>query len=185
MRKNIKGVLALSMAVFLSTSMLTPATPTLAKQSKNVVVGTQEELDAALSEKSVKKITVKTGKKTKLSIGKGTYAGKTLVIDAAKTTLQNGGKFKAVNIIDAKSYTEAAKANTVKVTDKKLTLKVAKSSSGSKISLAGKDATVKAKISGKVSSLTVKNATKLNLSGKSSVSTLGVETGDANITVGK
>ena len=84
---------------------------TTAKQS--IVVTSQTELDKALADANIISITIKTSAEKKITIPDKAYKTKTLIVNAAKLTLSNGGLFKEVIIKNAKALTEKAKGNSI------------------------------------------------------------------------
>lgn len=165
--KQFKKLSAFALACALATTSMTGlAAPTEVYGASNAVtVSTQKQLDKALKDKKVKKITVKTKSKKSLSIKKGSYTAKTLVIQGAKLTIKNAGKFKAIKIADAASYKEAAKNNSITVTDSKLTLTVDQSATVAGLTFAKANAKNTVKVNGTVKKIDVTKKTDLTLSG--------------------
>ena len=99
-----------------------PAAPYTAQaaSTKTVTVTTQKQLDAALKNKNVTGITIKTSKGVTFSIKSADYGKKTLTVNAAKATVTNAADFKALNIKDAKTFNEKGDSNKINITDKKL-----------------------------------------------------------------
>lgn len=165
--KQFKKLSAFALACALATTSMTGlAAPTEVYGASNAVtVSTQKQLDKALKDKKVKKITVKTKSKKTLSIKKGSYTAKTLVIQGAKLTIKNAGKFKAIKVADAASYKEAAKNNSITVTDSKLTLTVDQSATVAGLTFAKANAKNTVKVNGTVKKIDVTKKTDLTLSG--------------------
>lgn len=168
--KRFKKLSAFALACALATTSMTGlAAPTEVYGASNAVtVSTQKQLDKALKDKKVKKITVKTKSKKTLSIKKGSYTAKTLVIQGAKLTIKNAGKFKAIKVADAASYKEAAKNNSITVTDSKLTLTVDQSATVAGLTFAKANAKNTVKVNGMVKKIDVTKKTDLTLSGSTS-----------------
>lgn len=168
--KQFKKLSAFALAFALATTSMTGlAAPTEVYGASNAVtVSTQKQLDKALKDKKVKKITVKTKSKKSLSIKKGSYTAKTLVIQGAKLTIKNAGKFKAIKVADAASYKEAAKNNSITVTDSKLTLTVDQSATVAGLTFAKANAKNTVKVNGMVKKIDVTKKTDLTLSGSTS-----------------
>lgn len=168
--KQFKKLSAFALACALATTSMTGlAAPTEVYGASNAVtVSTQKQLDKALKDKKVKKITVKTKSKKSLSIKKGSYTAKTLVIQGAKLTIKNAGKFKAIKVADAASYKEAAKNNSITVTDSKLTLTVDQSATVAGLTFAKANAKNTVKVNGTVKKIDVTKKTDLTLSGSTS-----------------
>ena len=101
--KMQKRVLAsmLSFVVVLTTVFGTATTEKVYAASKTATVATQNQLDAALKNSKITKITIKSSAKKTLTIKKGTYSKKALVVKGSKLTINNAGKFKAITVQDA------------------------------------------------------------------------------------
>ena len=183
--KQFKKLSAFALACALvTTSMTGLAAPTEVYGALNAVtVSTQKQLDKALKDKKVKKITVKTKSKKSLSIKKGSYTAKTLVIQGAKLTIKNAGKFKAIKVADAASYKEAAKNNSITVTDSKLTLTVDQSATVAGLTFAKANAKDTVKVNGTVKKIDVTKKTDLTLSGSTSKSVVvNAKAADSKVT---
>jgi hypothetical protein len=86
--------------------------------TKPVEVYTQAELDSALKDSSVNKITILSrAEDTKLEIPNKSYSTKDLVVDAPRATITNEGTFKSIEIknIAPETWFENAKNNRFKV----------------------------------------------------------------------
>ena len=183
-RKSKLLALGLAFAMTVSSIVVVPGMQTEAA-SKSKTVTNQAQLNAALKDGKISKITIKTSKKTNFTIKKGSYSKKTLVINADKATVTNAGKFKGISITKAATVNEKADANAITVTDTKLTLNIKKGADKSTIILGKKNADIKLVADGKVSSVTVAKDAKLSISGKSQVGKLTVNADNTNLTVGK
>ena len=118
--------LILSMSVVMTTIGGLETTDSVQAATRSVTVATQKELDKALKKKGSVKITIKAPTKTSIKIKSGSYTNKQLVIKGAKLTITNSGKFKNIEIVDAKTYKENASNNSIKISDKKLGFVVGK-----------------------------------------------------------
>lgn len=183
-RKSKLLALGLAFAMTVSSIVVVPGMQTEAA-SKSKTVTSQAQLNAALKDGKISKITIKTSKKTNFTIKKGSYSKKTLVINADKATVSNAGKFKGISITKAATVNEKADANAITVTDTKLSLNIKKGADKSAIILSKKNADIKLVADGKVSSVTVAKDAKLSVSGKSRVGKLTVNANNTNLTVGK
>lgn len=172
MKQRTRRVLAYLLAMALVLTAVPVQAQAAAKTS--VKVSTQKALDKALSDKSIKKITVSTGKTKTFTIKKGSYTAKTLVVNGKNVTLKNSGKLKAVQIQDVKTYVENAVGNTIKVTDKKLTLKAGKNAEVKQIVLDKAGAEDKLVINGTVKKVTVKQKTSLTIKDNGVLKTVNV-----------
>lgn len=101
-----------------STTPDVPDTPDTPDAPTETTVDTQEKLDAALKNKDLKKITIKTDSEASFTIAAGDYKTVELVVDAPKSDVTNNGNFNKIEIKAVKNgtYTENAKGNTVNVT---------------------------------------------------------------------
>ena len=157
MRRRDVGVIMKSCVAALSAAVVLTAMPAQvnAAPTKSVTVSTQKSLNAALKNSKVGTITIKTSKDIKISIPKGKFTSKSVVMNASKASLTNNGTLKGMTIKSAKIVTEKADNNKINITDKGLRLIVAKGADNSKVSIGTKDAKVTVVADGKVASVTV------------------------------
>ena len=157
MRRRDVGVIMKSCLAALSAAVVLTAMPAQvnAAPTKSVTVSTQKSLNAALKNSKVGTITIKTSKDIKISIPKGKFTSKSVVMNASKASLTNNGTLKGMTIKSAKIVTEKADNNKINITDKGLRLIVAKGADNSKVSIGTKDAKVTVVADGKVASVTV------------------------------
>lgn len=136
MRKQVKRVFACLLALVMIASIM-PVTSDAASK-KACVVTNQKQLKQAL--KSGKKdIQIKTPKKVKLTIPALKQAKNvSITIDAKNATVTNKAGLKSVAIKDANAFVESGKKNEIRISDKKLSLTVAKQSTGAKIKVVAK-----------------------------------------------
>lgn len=180
MKRFIKSAIACIAAVAM---VATVAPVTTQAAAKAVTVTNQKELEAAIK-KGATKITIKTPKAVKITIPSSKKALKVaFVVDAAKATITNKATVKSVTVKDAKTFTESGKNNDIKVTDSKLTLKVAKGSKGAIIDLAKTNASVTVKANGNVSSINVLKKAKVNVTVAKDVTVGTVEVAAKNVAV--
>ena len=78
-------------------------------------VSTQKALAAALKDKNVKNLTIKTDKEVAFNIPSGNYGKVKLTVDAPNADVVNAGTFKSINIkaIKPNTWKEKAKGNTI------------------------------------------------------------------------
>ena len=180
MKRFIKSAIACIAAVAM---VATVAPVTTQAAAKAVTVTNQKELEAAIK-KGATKITIKTPKAVKITIPSSKKALKVaFVVDAAKATITNKATVKSVTVKDAKTFTESGKNNDIKVTDSKLTLKVAKGSKGAIIDLAKTNASVTVKANGNVSSINVLKKAKVNVTVAKNVTVGTVEVAAKGVAV--
>lgn len=123
-RKTIKCLFAAILSLALVVSVC-PQVPAQAKQ-KNATVSTQKELNAALKDKDIKKINIKTEDKLSLTV-KGEAAGATITVTAPNATVSVNTGVDTVNIKSATKVNLGAKADVTKLnitTSDDLVLKV-------------------------------------------------------------
>lgn len=168
MRRRDIGVIMKSCVAALSAAVVLTAMPTQvnAAAKKTMTVTTQKSLNAAMKDKKVTTITIKTNKNVSLSIPTGKYTSKSVVIEAPKASLINKATLKGMTIKSAKIVTEKADNNKIKITDKGLRIIVSKGADNSKISIGTKDAKVTVVADGKVSSVTVNKKALVAVTGK-------------------
>lgn len=158
--KNLKKTMSIVMSLTLA---LTIAPIPANAATSNATVSTQKELNAALKNSKINKITIKTGKTLTLKIAKGTYSNKTLIVKAAKAALTNNGAFKSISIADAKSFTEKASGNKLTVSDSKLKLTISKDSSKDKLVFNKENANITLVLNGTPSSIKNSKDASLNI----------------------
>ena len=97
--KQSKRLLAMAMALTFALSGVI-STPVVASAAakKTVTVKTQKQLDAALKDKQVTSIVIKTSKNVTLKIKDGDYGKKTLTVTSPKATINNYGDFKKISV---------------------------------------------------------------------------------------
>lgn len=136
MRKQMRNVFACLLALVMIVSMMPGVS--FAASKKACVVTNQKQLEQAL--KSGKKdIQIKTPKKVKLTIPALKQAKSvSITIDAKNATVTNKAGLKSVAIKDANAFVESGKKNEIRISDKKLSLTVAKQSTGAKIKVVAK-----------------------------------------------
>ena len=142
----------------------TPMAPVSAQAAQKVVIKTQKQLDAALKNKNVTAIEIRTNSGTTFSIKRGDY-NKSIVVNSTKAKVVNNGEFKSVTVKNATSFTEKADNNKINVTDKNLNLTVSKGADNSKITVSSTGGKVNVKADGKVATVTVNKKTTLKVSG--------------------
>ena len=136
MRKQVKRVFACLLALVMIASIM-PVTSDAASKKASVVTN-QKQLKQAL--KSGKKdIQIKTPKKVKLTIPALKQAKSvSITIDAKNATVTNKAGLKSVAIKDVNAFVESGKKNEIRISDKKISLTVAKQSTGAKIKVVAK-----------------------------------------------
>lgn len=167
-KRMAKKLMACMLSVSMAFGGVAAGAPNEAQAAtkKSVTVVAQTELDQVLKNSKVTKITVKTQKAVSLSVEKGDYKDKTLVLSGKKITLKNAGRFKKISIQDAKQFTEKADNNTISVTDPNtLKLTAAKNAKISEIKLNSSSKKVVIAANGQVKSVSVNRASNCVMKG--------------------
>lgn len=167
--KQSKRLLAMAMALTFALSgiIATPATASAAA-SKTVTVKTQKQLDAALKDKKVTSIVIKTTKNVTLKIKDGDYGKKSLTVASPKATINNYGDFKKISVNDGKSFTDRGEGNNIVVKDtNSLKLVTGKQSSDTKITVSGKGGKISIVNNGDVDAINVKAKSSVTVGGNS------------------
>lgn len=180
MHKRLLAIM-LMFVVVLTTVFGTTTNIEVYAASKAVTVETQKQLDAALKNSKVSKITIKSSAKKTLSIKKGTYSKKTLVVKGNRLTISNAGTFRSITVQDASKYTEKAKNNSIVVTDSKLSLVVDKAAVTKSVKLAKSGAKNTLTVNGTLKNLNVTKKSTITLNG-SKASKTSIVTGAAGVT---
>jgi hypothetical protein len=101
-------VLSLIVPVFLSETVETEAA-----SGKTIRVATEKKLKTALKNKKVDTIVFRSSTYKAITISSTKAKAKQIVIDAPNAEITNTAKFKKVELINAKKYTEAVSGNTI------------------------------------------------------------------------
>lgn len=169
------GVLALALVIgqmpanYVSAGVKNSKTVTSAKNTASakktiLVVSSAAELNKVLKITSLKKVSLKTDKKIKLSL-KGDHKKVKLVIDAPKAEVTNKGSFKIIEI-GSKKWVEKANGNGLVVKSKESSIEVNKNAKVAFIRFLKSGAKADVSIKGEVTSLVVGKKAELSLSGK-------------------
>ncbi|MDE7313869.1 MAG: hypothetical protein K2N87_19965 [Eubacterium sp.] len=130
-------------------------------------VSSQEELLAALAEKSIRTITIQTPESKQFTIPKGIYTNVDLTVDAPLADIENYGVFQSVTIQSIKpdTWTEYAVGNTLRILAQASRIVVAKGARLKSLQYAKADAKATLEVNGAVDQVTVSMKTELQLSG--------------------
>lgn len=146
------------------------STPTVASAAtkKTVTVKTQKQLDAALKDKQVTSIVIKTSKNVTLKIEDGDYSKKTLTVTSPKATINNYGDFKKISVNDGKYLIDRGESNSIVVKDtNSLKLTTGKQSSDTKITVSGKGGKISIVNNGSVDAIKVNGKSTVTVGGNS------------------
>jgi hypothetical protein len=182
--KKISQVFAgVMVAALVVTGTVLPTT-TAQAASKTVTVKTQAQLNAALKNKKVTSIIIKTSKSASFKIKAGDYGNKKLTINSPKATINNLGQWKQIAIKDSKTVYDKALNNKIVVSDPNgLKLVASKSSAYTSVTITAAAGKVNIVNNGQIDGLTVNNSSKITLSGNAESGPVINVKSDANITV--
>ncbi len=162
MKGLTKKLLAFVLAFALAFTLM-PAGSAYA--AKKVVVKTRAQLIAALNDPKVTKIEIAPKAKKALTVPEGNYAGKTLVVNSPKVSVTNKGSFKAIAVKAAKTVTEKAADNVIKVTAPTAKLVVGEKATGTTIALNKKNADIEIVANGEVKNIEVNKTANVAVRG--------------------
>ena len=133
------------------------ALPVYAKGEGTVTVKDQSELDAALVNRTTKKIVIKSTA-AKLTIKKGNYSSVKLVVASAATKIVNAGTFDRITVKKAVSFTEKAGGNSITSSDSKLKINLKKQAKNTDICIAKEKSVTDVTIAGEAAAVSVEKA---------------------------
>ncbi len=138
-------------------------------QATEAVVSTQAELNAALENKNLAKLTIRTVQAEKFTIPAGNYKDVELTVDAPLSDVTNNGSFQSIQIhaIRSDTWFEHAVGNTLKVLAQTARIVVSESAKVGGIEFAKANADVKLEVNGTVDQISVKAKMSLSVSGTS------------------
>jgi hypothetical protein len=144
-------------------------TVTAAAYGKETTVATQEELDKALADDEITKITIATDKEINFIIAKGNYLNKILVVNAPNADVENHANFKNIEIsaIKENTWSENADGNSFRVTSIKVRIIVNGNAEVREIVLDRENSVISLEVEGTVHQITVLQPSHLNMSGDS------------------
>jgi len=113
-------------------------------------VKTQAELDTALKDTNITKITIKPDAATNFVIAQGTYQNVDLIVDAPLSDIENSATFKSITINNIKSdtWTEKGTGNTFSILAKAARLIVDKAATVKNITIGTKDSDINLVVNG-------------------------------------
>lgn len=109
-KANNTKTLRCKVKVVTATPVVDPTEPT----KTDATVTTQAELDAALKDTKITKITIKPAAAANFVIAQGSYPNVDLIVDAPQSDVENSATFKSITVenIKAETFTEKAVGNT-------------------------------------------------------------------------
>lgn len=147
-------------------------------------VSTAKQLKAALANKKLKKIVLKSEAEKTITIPKGNYTTKTLVVDMPNGSVVNNGTFKSITIkaIKPHTWTERANGNKIIVVADLANIVVDKNCTVREVAFDKEGATITLKVNGAISVVSVANDQTVNIQADGSIK--GIEiTKPAKVTV--
>ena len=128
-------------------------------------VSTQKALAAALKDKNVKNLTIKTNKEVAFNIPSGNYGKVKLTVDAPNADVVNAGTFKSINIkaIKPNTWKEKAKGNTITVTADDARIVVEAGASLSKVTVSQEGGKIKIEATGTIDAIQIDAAVDVSL----------------------
>lgn len=128
-------------------------------------VSTQKALAAALKDKNVKNLTIKTDKEVAFNIPSGNYGKVKLTVDAPNADVVNAGTFKSINIkaIKPNTWKEKAKGNTITVTADDARIVVEAGASLSKVTVSQEGGKIKIEVTGTIDAIQIDAAVDVSL----------------------
>lgn len=131
-------------------------------------VSTQEQLDQALLNASLKKLTIASENAAKFVIPAGSYENVSLIVDTPAADIENSGVFRSVEIRAVKPDTwfEKAVGNVMRVTAKAARIIVNPGAHMKELTFSQPDADVKLEVNGKADQIRIQSKMKLDVSGK-------------------
>lgn len=128
-------------------------------------VSTQKALAAALKDKNVKNLTIKTDKEVAFNIPSGNYGKVKLTVDEPNADVVNAGTFKSINIkaIKPNTWKEKAKGNTITVTADDARIVVEAGASLSKVTVSQEGGKIKIEATGTIDAIQIDAAVDVSL----------------------
>lgn len=154
----------------------------------SLTVGSQSELEKALKNKNVTKITGATQGAVTFTVPQGNYSKVDLVINAPNADVVNNGKFKSIDIqaIKPNTYRENAKGNVITVSatgDARVIVETG--ATVAKIMVSGSKGNVKLVVDGTLSGITIDAPVNVTVEGKTTAAipvTVNEKAAGANVT---
>lgn len=131
-------------------------------------VSTQAQLEEALLNSSLKKLTLATTDAAKIVIPAGSYTNTELIVDAPAADIENSGVFQSIEIRAVKpdTWIEKAVGNVLRVTAKAARMIVNPGAHVKEVTFPQPDADVKLEVNGKADQIRIQSKIKLDVSGK-------------------
>lgn len=164
-KANNTKTLRCRVKVVTATPVVDPTEPT----KTDATVTTQAELDAALKDTKITKITIKPATAANFVIAQGSYPNVDLIVDAPQSDVENSATFKSITVenIKAETFTEKATGNTFTWNAAKGRFVVSKGASVKSVSITKPSSKVSIKVEeGTVATINVSAKVELVVEGK-------------------
>lgn len=117
-KRNTRLIAGLMTVALVASTVVTQPSVASAAPTKTVTVKTQKQLNAALKDKTVTEVVIKTDKNVTLKIEDRKYSKISLTVSSPKATINNYGDFKKITVNDGKTFTDRGDGNNILVKDK-------------------------------------------------------------------
>lgn len=164
-KANNTKTLRCRVKVVTATPVVDPTEPT----KTDATVTTQAELDAALKDTKITKITIKPATAANFVIAQGSYPNVDLIVDAPQSDVENSATFKSITVenIKEETFTEKATGNTFTWNAAKGRFVVSKGASVKSVSITKPSSKVSIKVEeGTVATINVSAKVELVVEGK-------------------
>ncbi len=143
-----------------------PSVPTVPVTETTKSVATQAELDAALADKNLKKLTIETKEKQQFSIQADDYSGVALTVKAPAAEVENNAVFQSIEVqeIAKDTWHENAVGNTLRISAKSARIIIGPKGQIRDISFTGAEANVKLVVNGSVGNVTISEKISIEIS---------------------
>lgn len=145
-----------------------PAEPVTPSAIKDMTVSSQTELEAALSNVSLERLSIQTDNPVNLKIPAGSYPNVTLTVNAPNADIENRATFKSITIraIKENTWIEDAIGNNLQIEALKARIVVGDGARLETVNITSANADIKLEVNGAISNVAVSATIKLEISGK-------------------
>ncbi len=117
-KRNTRLIAGLMTVALVVSTVVTQPSVASAAPTKTITVKTQKQLNAALKDKTVTEVVIKTDKNVTLKIEDRKYSKISLTVASPKATINSYGDFKKITVNDGKTFTDRGDGNNILVKDK-------------------------------------------------------------------
>lgn len=186
-KRNTRLIAGLMTVALVVSTVVTQPSVASAAPTNSVTVKTQKQLNAALKDKTVTEVVIKTDKNVTLKIEDRKYSKISLTVASPKATINNYGDFKKITVNDGKTFTDRGDGNNILVKDKNsLKLVAGKQSSDTDITVSkyAKNGKLTIVNNGDVDAINIKAADTVIVRGnaKKTQPTITVNAADVDLT---